>query len=453
MSAGSHLRFGYAVQISSLLTLALVNIGLPNWIGAPAFARLNEANAFIGFSCIIFNDGVALLLIRAISRAGSSPLRARNIALQGAFEHALLAIAGLMVVMAAVAVLAPRHVYAATDWLMVGVTGVIVAFYVSAVAWLTARLQNRLVALLAMVQGLLSFLLPLAAVKLGLDVRWSIICTYAVGLATCAWWLRTADSTRWRPALAANVRVALVPALPAASAQTAMRTAIVWFPVLLLAARDDLASSAAYKIGLSLALAVCALVPYHRQTMLSLDGHTDAKAASQLAAGAVLLATGGALVLVFLARPMTALLYSRELGVIASFLPAVGTFVVLQVLTDVLLVRLMALHDDRTLLWACGAAIGAAGAAAVLAPTAWLPSLTLLAFLGMALARRGMQAEWVLPLRAAAVGVVAALAAALLPLWLGAGASAALVIGTLAMDSSLRAALTGTFRQMLGRPR
>ena len=453
MSASSHLRFGYAVQISSLLTLALVNIGLPNWIGAPAFARLNEANAFIGFSCVVFNDGVALLLIRAISRADGSPKRARDIALQGAFEHGLLAAAGLLVVMGVVAVLAPQHVYGAADWLMVGVTGVTVAFYVSAVAWLTARFQNRLVALLVMVQGLLSFLLPLAAVKTGLDVRWSIFGTYSVGLAVCAWWLRAADSTRWRPSLAANARIALVPALPAASAQTAMRTAIVWFPVLLLAARGDLPDSAAYKIGLSLALAVCALVPYHRQTMLSLDGHTDAQAGGQLAAGAVLLAAGGALGLVFLAQPVTALFYSRELGVIASFLPAFGTFVVLQVLTDVVLVRLMALHDDRTLLWACGAAIGAASISAALAPTAWLPTLTLLAFLGVVLARRGLQAEWVLPVRAAACGVAAALAAALLPTWFGAGASAALVIGTLALDRSLRAALTGTFRQMLGRQR
>ncbi len=451
MSASSHLRFGYAVQISSLLTLALVNVGLPNWIGASAFARLNEANAFIGFSCIIFSDGVALLLIRAISRTDDAPKRARDIALQGAFEHALLAVAGLLVVMGAVAVLAPQHVYGAADWLMVGVTGVMVAVYVSAVAWLTARLHNRLVALLAMLQGLLSFLLPLAMVKAGLDVRWSIACTYAAGLAVCAWWLRAAGATLWRPTLAADARVALVSALPAASAQTSMRTAIVWIPVMLLAARGDLAASAAYKIGLSLALAVCAIVPYHRQTMLSLDGRTDAKASRQLAAGAVLLAACGALGLVFLARPMTELFYGRELGAIASFLPAFGTFVVLQVLSDVVLVRLMALHDDRTLLWACGAAILAASAAAVLAPTAWLPTLTLLAFLGVTLARQGWRSEWALPMRAAACGVAATLAATLLPGWPGAGASAVLAIAALAIDRNLRSALASTFKQMLSR--
>lgn len=451
MSARSHFRFGYAVQISSLLTLALVNIGLPNWIGTAQFARLNEAAAFVGFTCIIFNDGVALLVIRAIQRLGGGPREARAVAWQASFEHVLICLAALGLAMAATALISPSHAYRASDWLLIGVSGAAIAVYVCLVAWLTARLLNRVVAMLAIVQGLMSFALPVAAVAAGVDVRWAVAGCYLPGLVACVVMLQRTDATAWRPTLLRAERVAMVPSLPAASAQTAMRTAIVWFPVLVLAARQDPAMSVAYKIGLSLALGVCALVPYHRQTMLSLDGRSDAQAASRLAAGAVLLAAVGAMVLGLMARPVAALLYSNDLMAIGQLLPAFGSFVVLQVVSDVVLVRLLAQHDHNTLLFACGLAIASAATVAAFGPMPWLPAITLMVFLAAVLLRRGVLPELSLPLRAAVPGLLSAVASTWPASSLAGGGLALLVlVSALVLDGSLRSALASTYSQLLG---
>ena len=449
MSASRQFRFGYVVQISSLLTLAMVNIGLPNWIGAQTFARLNEATAFVGMTCMLFNEGVALLIIRSIQRAGENSRLARNITLQACFEHALIALLALALVAAGTVLVAPGHAYGAADWLLVGLTNLIIASYVCMTAWLVACLKNHVVAALAMAQGLLSFALPLAAVHLGWDVRWAIGGSYLAGLLFCISLLRATDAGTWRPSLARDDRVSLVAALPAASAQTAMRTAIVWLPVLVLAGLGEPTASAAYKIGLALALGVCALVPYHRQTMLSLDGRDGAAMHQQLAAGALLLASMGALALSIFSGPLTALLYGKELAMIADLLPALASFIVLQVLTDVILVHLMARHADRTVLWACGLAIATACLAAALVSPRWLPSLTLGTFVTVALIRQRLLAALALPLRAAALGLLVALAAVAMPAPWGHLAATALLIGALGLDRALRDAWLSTLQRLL----
>ena len=131
MSASRHLRFGYLTQLSSLLTLALVNVGLPNLIGTAAFARLNEVNAYVGFSCAVFNEGVALLLIRALQRLPDPhTATARRLTLQGGFEHVLLCLVALAGVVGVTRLVAPHQAYGWSEWTTVLATDVTAAVYV-----------------------------------------------------------------------------------------------------------------------------------------------------------------------------------------------------------------------------------------------------------------------------------------------------------------------------------
>lgn len=451
MSAARHLRFGYLVQVSSLLTLAMVNVGLPNWIGTAAFARLSEANAYVGFSCGLFNEGVALLLIRALQRQADPQHAARRLVLQGSLEHTLLCMVALAAVMVVTRMIAPLQSYAGVDWAIVLAADLVTAVYVCLVAWLTAALKNHVVAVLAMLQGLLTFLAPLALHFAGLDVRWSIALSYLPGTALGLVWLSRMRGQPWHPGLATTQRIVLVPALPAACAQAAMRIAIVWLPVMVLAGRSDVAGSAAYKIGLAMALGVCALVPFHRQTMLSLEGHADRQRVTELAAGALLLAAVGAVALAWLAGPVTRHLYQSDLAVMAKFLPAFGSFVVLQVFADVVLVRMMARDDNAGLMWSCGAALVVAVTVSQTSWPAWLPTLTLSAFLAVALIRQPMP-ELLLPARAAACGVLLALAAAALPPTSAiALAVPVLAMALVAVDAGLRRAVLRLVTTFTGR--
>jgi hypothetical protein len=121
-----------------------------------------------------------------------------------------------------------------------------------------------------------------------------------------------------------------------------------------------------------------------KQTMLSLDGRTDTGQAVRLAAGAVLVATVGAMLLVAMAQLLTTLLYKVELSFMVRYLPTFGVFIVLQVMTDVMFVRLMSEHADRALMRSCGAAITVSGVAMVVAPSQCVPVLTLCAFVAAA---------------------------------------------------------------------
>lgn len=155
MSIVGHLRFGYVVQLASLLTLALVNMVLPNWLGVTTFARLNEAYAFVGLTCMVFNEGVALLVIR--TAAGLPASRLVPLLRRASLDHLMLMVPALAVVALATHMLSEGHHFGARDWGLVALTDVAIALYVVGVAGLTAQLRNAVVARLALVQGLLSF--------------------------------------------------------------------------------------------------------------------------------------------------------------------------------------------------------------------------------------------------------------------------------------------------------
>jgi O-antigen/teichoic acid export membrane protein len=429
LSAAVHFRFGYLAQIMSLLTLALVNIALPNWLGVQAFARLNEAYAFVGFTSLVLTEGVSLLVIRRIADLGGDHARGRDVALQAAFEYALLVLPAVFAAALLTSWLAPAHHYAVNDWVLVALSALTVALYVPCVAWLTGSLRNWLVAIVSLVQGLLSFALPVALYRWGGDVRWAIAGSHVIGLGICFVAMWSAGGRPAWPRLVRDRIVCLRPELVAGVGPTAMRIVLTWLPVIVLTARQDLGAATSYKIGLSLTLGVLALVPFHKQTMLSLEGHGAPTHTMQLAAAAVLVATGGAVLLIGLAEPLTSLLYRPDFAALAQFLPGFALFVVLQVITDVLTVRLMWAHADRTLLAACMLAAVAAIAAMQASPLRWVPALTVATFIVAALAlRREILLIAGLALRAGAIGVGACVVAVLLGRGLGL-AVALLIVG------------------------
>lgn len=452
MSADSHFRFGYLVQIISLLTLSVTNILLPNVLGALEFAKLNEAYAFVGFSCVVFNEGVAVLVIRAIRSNPGNVRHARNLALQASFEHSLLTLPALAALMFLTAVLKPNHHYAIGDWSIVATSGIVFGLYVPVVAWLNAMLRNQWVAILAIAQGTLSCVLPLAAVSIGLDVRWSICTSYFFGLVTCAVLLRRIGPIEWRPSFSLAHRVCVVPALVAVSAPTAMRIAIIWLPVLVLAANGKSVDSAAYKIGMSFGLGICALVPFHRQTMLSLDDHNGPLKTAQLAAGAIQIATICAAAMILFAEPIVEILYRVEFNAIVHYLHVFGFFVVLQVLTDVLLVRLISMRADRTLVTSCGISIAAAAYFSHSNyPLEWLPALTLAIFVISACLLQRRLLGGSLVLRSAAVGIVCVAAVVFVTGWVGILGVIASYAVVLMHQTQLRMAMGRSVSQLLGR--
>jgi hypothetical protein len=445
-----HVRLGYVVQISSLLTLGLLNIVLPNWIGVTEFARLNEAYAFIGFSAILFNEGASLLVIRAINKIGRDPGEARDIALQAALEHILAIIPVLALVIAITNIVAPQHTYGLLDWALVGISGMIIAIYVVTISWLTALHMNHHVAVLAIVQGLLSFLLPVGAFVFGYDVRLSIAFSHILGLFIFARLALRKSKHRWRPTLALDKRVCLVPSLFALSAQTAMRLTVMWLPVLVLIAGNYLADSGSYKIALSLAMGVVAIVPYHKQTVLSLS-HGDKLLIDQLAAGALFTSAVGAQFLIILAEPVTKVLYSSDYSGIAGMLPVFSLVIVLQVLADVMLVQLSRSYADKVLLRSSAIAVAIAAIALVFVNYVWLPALTLASFIVCVIYSLRSDREYNMTMRAARLAVTAALIGILLPYPFNTIISFATLVFGILVDARLRGALHLVLARILGR--
>jgi hypothetical protein len=188
-------------------------------------------------------------------------------------------------------------------------------------------------------------------------------------------------------------------------------------------------------------------MPFHKQTMLSLESTGDRKSITmELGISAVLLTATTAVMVIALAGPITAFLYAKEYAELVHYLTAFAAFGVVQMTADVLLVRLVAGNANRTLLGACLAAIAAAIVGMEIAPLRWVPELSAAAFIAVTLAicRQYVRGKELL-LRTAMIGAGACLSAVYLGESLGnaVGATGGLLIMAtgLLVDRSIHTAL------------
>jgi hypothetical protein len=416
----------------------LANIVLPNVLGVGAVATLNEAMAFVGISCIVFNEGVAYMVIRRVRDAGLALEAAGPLLSQSTFEHFVLACTALGCTIGVIWVVNPQHHYDAHDWLLVGATGLMVAAYIPCVAVLTATLRNQVVLGLALLNGILSFVFPVGLHRFGLDIRLSIGLTYGLCFLVCMIYFRAQGMgdylRKFDPAKRIFLRLALLPLI----APTVLRLAIIWIPVILFVDASRAADAAAYKIATSIAFGALAFVPFHKQTMLSVDGVAPAAFLSAIAPVAILVAGAGALFLIGLAEPITQVLYPSDFGRLAVFLPALGPFLVLQVIVDIALVTLISTHFDRLALVLCISATLVSMGALIVVDPLWYPTLSTGVFCAIVAVARPSFFSGTLILRGAAASLGAVGSAYVVGGWTGLLAGGALFVFALIVDSGLR---------------
>lgn len=449
MSVVDHWRYGYLIQLTSLLTLGLTNILLPNLLGPVLFLRLNEAYAIVAISAMVYNEGIASLIIRRISETRSNKRDARDLAIQGAVEHVCISMASLLVVITASVACYPNGKFSVADCGVFALVDIIIACYVCLAAAHTAMLDNRTVVLLGLAQGGGSVVMPIAFAEIGWDLRFAIAGSFGVPLVLLIFKAAQLGTIRSPPSLSVGRRICLTPALIAAIVQAVVRISLIWIPVLALGARVDPAGSGSYKIGMSLAFGVLALVPFHKQTAMSIDRDDDWYRRDQRACFAVVLAAVGALILGGLGSAVFNTLLRREFSVATTSLRAFGVFVVLQILSDILFVRLLMGGATRSLaLGACGAVAGVFLSQAAL-PIHWVPVSAVACYLGVVLLHGGWPSKMSLALRSAGWGLVSTITSAMWPNFAGLGTAIAVLGGACWLDRSIRTALRELLSELL----
>lgn len=382
MTLASHFRWGYIGQATSLLLLVLVNVVLPKTLGVKTFARLSEFNGYLGLTTAIFHEGVTLLTIRRVSVAGDKSAQGVSIAWQSALENVIIVAVMTASVIGLSHIVLPEQHYGFADWALLGVTAVVVAGYPPCVAWMVARKRNDLVAKLTLMQGVLSLMFPLVLFAFGGDVRLSAGLSYLPCLAISIAIMHRLEPIRSCVSLRDAQRICLRPSVIGASAPTMISVGLQSLPVVVLTAQNDLERAVGYKIGLSLAMGILGFVPVSRRTMLAVVDRVHGKVMNQLAGGWVLTAGVGGAVMVGQGAGLVHLVYGQDFGVVAQMVPALGYFVVLQAVADVLLVIIITMGLSRILLAACAMAIATLVVSLLIVPAEWVPVVTLVIFIG-----------------------------------------------------------------------
>jgi O-antigen/teichoic acid export membrane protein len=375
VSFAAHIRFGYLAQMASLLSLALVNIALPNWLGVNAFAALSEALAFVGVTCIVFNEGVSYMVIRRIRETCVRIENAGLVLSQAAFEHFVLVCMTLGSVIGLTYVLNPAHHYTSYDWLLVCVTGLVVAAYIPSVAVLTATMRNHVLLALTLSNGVLSFILPVVLHHFSMDIRLSIALTYGLCFAGGIAYFSVQGMTGYFHRIKLRDRIFLRMSLLPLIAPTALRIAIIWVPVILFANAGGAVDAATYKIAASIAFGALAFVPFNKQTMISVDGIAPPAFIATIASVAILLTGLGAVLLIGIAEPLTRFLYGADFVRLAEYLPALGPFLVLQTVVDIALVGLISTKKDKLTFALCLTSVVVATTALAFLDARWYPAL------------------------------------------------------------------------------
>lgn len=361
LNLAKHISYGYASQLTSFAVLAVSNVALPNLLGIGDFSALNSALALIGMTCIIFNEAVALSVVRSVSVL---PARGRgkqwSIGVQAAFEHFLLA---AMAFLFAILVTKPLARQLTFIEIALGVfTILLIATYVPFVAVLTGQLRNQVVVKLATIQGLGSVIYPLIFQSLDIDVRLSITFTYGTALLFIVLTFRPEllvldNLPSWSNRMVFRKQFIFL------TSPAVLRIAIIWLPVLLffLENNNDMASS--YKIAISLVVGAIGLLPYPKLTMLSVVERGGAALENKYGKAAVFLAgvsvVGGLLML----GPFVEMLYSKEFANLQRILELLVLFVLLGVTIEVAIVAYISAAQGGML--AIGASLSVVAAAGI----------------------------------------------------------------------------------------
>lgn len=363
MKGTRQLRFGYLAQIASFISLALVNIALPNLLGVTEFAKLAEALAFISVGCVIFNDGVSYLIIRQLS-IGTDPALPRRLYLQTALEHALLGTLALSVVIVFVEILRSGHHYSLGDWILMLVTGLLVAAYVPLTAILTGTFRTQAVLVLSLLNGFAAFLFPWILNLVGLDVRIGIFLSYASSYAVAIFILARYDLRPELSIMSVRDSIVITNSLLPLVAPTALRVAMVSLPVLALTSRGQAADAASYKIATAMIIGALAFVPFSKQAALSVGMKSELDAVQSMEPLAVFISGVGAILLAAFAPLFTSLLFpSGQFKPLATWLSILSPLLVLQAVGDILLVELIRLRKEWTAFVAVVAALAVGGCA------------------------------------------------------------------------------------------
>ncbi len=444
MSLTAHFRFGYLTQIASVLSLALMNIALPNLLGINAFAALNEMMAFVGITCAVFNEGFSYLVIRRVLESGISLDKAGQVIAKAAIEHLILVIAVLIGVVVAVDVFGSHH-YTTKDWLTVLLNGVFVALYIPCVALLNATLRNHVVLGLSLLNGILGFIFPVMLHHFGMDIRFAIALSYALCFGCCIAYFSSQGVSGYLLGITLKDRIGLNKQLPPLIAPTALRIAIIWIPVLWFANAGNAVDAAAYKIATSIAFGALAFVPFHKQTMVSM-GNDPACFASTIATGSILVAGLGGVLLIGIAETFTHILFAADYLRLSLFLPVIGLFLVLQTLSDIFMVELILKKKDKFILALCLTVVLIATIALTFMESHWYPlfcagllcavfAVTMPQFFSGQIVTRGIAASLVAVLTAYFIagwsGMAAGLVTLALALLIDAGLRGAAVIAAL----------------------
>jgi hypothetical protein len=154
-----------------------------------------------------------------------------------------------------------------------------------------------------------------------------------------------------------------------------MRFAIIWFPVILIMNSGDPAEAAAYKIGTAIVFGAMTLIPFHKQTMLSIEGTGATAFLESIATSAILFSGLGAVLLIGLAEPLTRHLFKADFHRLSEYMPSLGLFLILQCLVDIVLVRMISAKRDYLLVVSCLASVVCGMVGLLYIQPRWYPAL------------------------------------------------------------------------------
>ena len=374
-----HLFFGYAEQMGSFITLALANVVLPNLLGIAAFANLNYVIAYPMLASGVLGEGLSFYLISHQFEKGPEGIRTTfGPMVRSAMSLSLVALIAAFFLSTAVW---PSRIGRAVSLPFLAslvLTVLLLPLYVALCAWLTALLENRLVALLALVNGMAYFLLPLACKALGLPMYLVPLAIYALGVLLAAWALRHlgilipwADlwTSPWPSRQAWSKALGMV-------APATYRNLIIWGPVLYLGGRLDAQGSVAYKIAMSVLMGLANMVPFPRKTMLSLgtgvsrDQGRALGMALHLAFAAAALGVAGVFAWGDRVAPI---LFANRIPSLGVHLAYLAPLLFMHTAMDVLGVELMAAGRTRPMILAYAAAGAVALACLFAFGAVWAP--------------------------------------------------------------------------------
>lgn len=447
MSFATHFSFGYLTQIASLLTLALVNIALPNLLGVNAFSALNEMMAFVGITCIVFNEGISYLVIRRVLGSDISLEKSGKLLTQVAVEHLLLAFMVLISVIVVVDVFGSHH-YTTKDWLLIFFAAILVAVYIPCVALLTATMRNHVVLGLALLNGILSFILPVMLHHFGMDIRFAILLSYALCFGCCIAYFWSQGVSGYLLGITLKERIVVRKQLLPLISPTALRIATIWIPVIWFANAGNAVDAAVYKIATSIAFGALAFVPFNKQTMLSM-GNAPTGFIRAIAPAAILVASLGGVLLIGIAEPFTHILYAADYSRLALFLPVIGLFVVLQTLVDIIQVELLLKKKDKLILALCLTVVLIATIALTFLEPRWYPLFCAGLFCALFALTTPQFFSGQLVSRGIAASLVAVFTAYFIAGWSGMAAGLVTLALALLIDAELRGAAVSAALHLL----